>query len=126
MGTIGALCDGDNVHAIIDNIVGQDTDDPWLEKARDGLAHGSSLAARWIHHQLWVTRHLSLREVFQAEILLATNIMRHSEFGEGVRALLIDKDRNPAWRFNASRDVSDEELAKFFVAPWTNNPLADL
>jgi enoyl-CoA hydratase/carnithine racemase len=126
MGTIGVLCDGDNVHAIIDNIVGQNTDDPWLAKARASLAHGSSLAARWIHHQLWATRHASLKEVFQAEILLATNIMRHPEFGEGVRALLIDKDRNPSWSFAASRDVSDAELATFFVAPWANNPLEDL
>jgi len=126
MGTISALCDGDNVHQIIDNIVGQTTEDPWLSKARDGLAHGSKLAARWIHHQLWVTRYASLREVFQAEIQLATNIMRHPEFGEGVRALLIDKDRNPAWIFEASRDVSDEELEKFFTAPWPENPLADL
>jgi enoyl-CoA hydratase/carnithine racemase len=126
MGTISALCDGDNVHAIIDNIVGQDTDDSWLDKARSSLAHGSSLAARWIHHQLWVTRHASLKEVFQAEILLATNIMRHPEFGEGVRALLIDKDRNPGWTYQASRDVSDDELEKFFTAPWATNPLADL
>ena len=126
MATISALCDGDNVHQIIDNIVGQSTEDPWLSKARDGLAHGSKLAARWIHQQLWVTRHASLREVFQAEIQLATNIMRHPEFGEGVRALLIDKDRNPSWTFGASRDVSDEELEKFFTAPWPQNPLADL
>lgn len=126
MATITALCDGDNVHEIIDNIVGQDTEDPWLAKARDSLAHGSNLAARWIHHQLWVTRHASLKEVFQAEILLATNIMRHPEFGEGVRALLIDKDRNPSWSFETSRDVSDAEVEKFFTAPWDQNPLADL
>ncbi len=126
MATISALCDGDSVHDIIDNITGQDTEDPWLAKARDGLAHGSKLAARWIHHQLWVTRHASLKEVFQAEILLATNIMRHPEFGEGVRALLIDKDRNPSWSYGASRDVPDDAVASFFVAPWSDNPLADL
>ena len=126
MATISALCDGDNVHRIIDNIVGQSSADPWLSKARDGLAHGSKLAARWTHHQLWVTRHASLREVFQAEIQLATNIMRHPEFGEGVRALLIDRDSNPAWTFGASRDVPDEKLEKFFTAPWPENPLADL
>ena len=126
MGTISALCDDDSVHEIIDNIVGQNTEDPWLAKARDSLAHGSKLAARWIHHQLWVTRHVSLREVFQSEIRLATNIMRHPEFGEGVRALLIDKDRKPSWTFETSRDVLDAELEKFFTAPWADNPLADL
>ena len=126
MATINALCDGDSVHHIIDNIAGIDAEDPWLAKARDGLVHGSSLAARWIHHQLWVTRHASLKEVFQAEILLATNIMRHPEFAEGVRALLIDKDRKPQWQYASSRDVPNAELEKFFTAPWQHNPLADL
>jgi enoyl-CoA hydratase/carnithine racemase len=126
MGTINALCDGDSVHDIIDNITGISTEDPWLVKARDSLAHGSSLAARWIHRQLWETRFASLREVFQSEIQLATRIVRHPEFAEGVRALLIDKDRNPAWQYATSRDVPDTELDKFFTAPWDTNPLADL
>jgi enoyl-CoA hydratase/carnithine racemase len=126
MGTIARLCDGDNVHQVIDNIVGQQTDDPWLARARDSLAHGSKLAALWIERQLYETRHASLREVFQAEIQLATNVVRDPEFAEGVRALLIDKDRNPAWRYQASRDVPADQLDAFFTAPWDENPLADL
>jgi enoyl-CoA hydratase/carnithine racemase len=126
MASITALCDGDNVHQMIDNITGLETEDPWLAKARDGLAHGSKLAACWIHRQLWETRHASLREVFQAEIQLATTIVRHPEFAEGVRALLIDKDRNPAWSYASSRDIPTSVLDSFFTAPWNNNPLADL
>ncbi len=126
MGTIARLCDGDNVHQVIDNIIEQQTDDPWLARARDSLAHGSKLAALWIERQLYETRHASLREVFQAEIQLATNVVRHPEFAEGVRALLIDKDRNPAWQYQASRDVPAEQLDAFFTAPWDENPLADL
>ena len=126
MGTIARLCDGDNVHEVIDNITGQQTEDPWLARARDSLAHGSKLAALWIERQLWETRHASLREVFQAEIQLATNIVRHPEFAEGVRALLIDKDRQPAWQYSSSREIPDEVLDSFFTAPWEENPLADL
>jgi enoyl-CoA hydratase/carnithine racemase len=126
MASIAALCDGDDVHEIIDNITGLDSEDPWLGKARDGLSHGSPLAARWIHRQLWETRHASLREIFQQEIQLVTNIVRHPEFAEGVRALLIDKDRNPAWQYDSSRAVPDEVLDGFFEAPWPANPLADL
>jgi enoyl-CoA hydratase/carnithine racemase len=126
MATIDKLSDGDDIHDIIDNITGLDTDDPWLSKARDSLAHGSKLAARWIDRQLWVTRHASLKEVFQAEIRLATNIIRHPEFAEGVRALLIDKDRNPAWLYPTSRDVPEDVLDGFFSEPWPTNPLADL
>ena len=124
--TINALCDGDDIHDIIDKISSQDTDDPWLAKARDSLLSGSKLAAQWIHRQLWETRHASLKEIFQSEVQLATNIVRHPEFAEGVRALLIDKDRNPSWQYSASRDVPDEVLNTFFTAPWDSNPLADL
>ncbi len=126
LATIAQLCDGDSVHDIIDNITGIDTEDGWLVKARDSLSHGSKLAARWIHHQLWVTRHSSLKEVFQAEIQLVTNIVRHPEFAEGVRALLIDKDRNPQWAYPASRDIPEDVLNGFFTPPWPTNPLADL
>jgi enoyl-CoA hydratase/carnithine racemase len=126
LGSINTLCDGDDIHEIIDNILSQQTQDPWLAKARDSLRHGSSLAALWIFRQLLATRHASLAEVFQAEIQLVTNIVRHPEFAEGVRALLIDKDRSPAWQYKASRDIPAEVMDSFFTAPWGENPLADL
>ncbi|MFT7289095.1 MAG: enoyl-CoA hydratase/carnithine racemase [Halieaceae bacterium] len=123
---INALCDGDDIHAIIDNITSQNTDDPWLARGRDSLAYGSKLAALWIHRQLWETRHASLREVFQSEIQLVSNVVRYPEFAEGVRALLIDKDRSPAWQYTSSRDIPVELLENFFKAPWDVNPLAAL
>ena len=126
MGTIQRLCDGDDVHQTVDNVLAQQTDDPWLARARDSLAYASKLAALWTERQLWETRHSSLKEIFQAELQLAVNIMRHPEFAEGVRALLIDKDRNPAWQYRETRDVPEEVLNKFFIAPWDENPLADL
>jgi enoyl-CoA hydratase/carnithine racemase len=126
LGSINTLCDGDDIHEIIDNIVSLATQDPWLSKAGKSLTHGSPLAALWISRQLAAMRHASLKEVFQSEIRLATNIVRHPEFSEGVRALLIDKDRNPAWVYRASRDIPEEILAGFFAEPWDSNPLADL
>ncbi|MFV8818093.1 enoyl-CoA hydratase/isomerase family protein [Haliea sp. E17] len=124
--TIAQLLDGDDIHAVIDQISGLETDDPWLAKARDSLAHGSPLAALWIHRQLQETRHMGLAEIFPAELQLATNIVRHPEFAEGVRALLIDKDRNPAWQYGKSREVPAQVLESFFRAPWPENPLAGL
>ncbi len=126
MDIIRSLCDGDDLHQVIDNIIGLETDDRWLARAVGGLEKGSKLAAMWIDRQLWETRHASLKEVFQAEIQLATNVVRHPEFAEGVRALLIDKDREPAWLYTSSRAVPTELLNRFFDAPWDENPLTDL
>jgi enoyl-CoA hydratase/carnithine racemase len=126
LGAINVLCDGDDIHEIIDNIVSLKTEDPWMAKASESLAHGSPLAALWTSRQLREMRLASLKECFQSEIQLATNIVRHPEFAEGVRALLIDKDRNPAWQYPSSRAVPEDTLAAFFTAPWESNPLADL
>ncbi|MEZ5570476.1 MAG: enoyl-CoA hydratase/isomerase family protein [Halioglobus sp.] len=126
LGSIHTLCDGDDVHEIVDNIVSLSTQDPWLSKAGESLAHGSPLAALWISRQLHEQRYASLKECFQSEISLVTNIVRHPEFAEGVRALLIDKDRSPRWQYRASRDVPESLLDNFFTAPWEHNPLADL
>jgi hypothetical protein len=48
---------------------------------------------------------------------LGANIMRHPEFAEGVRALLVDKDRQPKWQFDAVRDVPGDLLESFFHEP---------
>ena len=123
---ISELCDGDDIHAVIDKLIGQQACNRWLGKARDGLAHGSKFAACWIDRQLYRTRHSSLRECFQAELVLVTNVVRSAEFAEGVRALLIDKDRKPAWQYATSREVPAVEIDKLFHNPWAINPLADL
>ncbi|MFN2289535.1 MAG: enoyl-CoA hydratase/isomerase family protein [Chromatocurvus sp.] len=123
---IAALCDANTIHGVVDNITALDTDDKWLVKARDSLANGSPLAALRIDRQLTETRHSSLKQVFQAEIQLSTQIVRHPEFAEGVRALLIDKDRSPAWQYSTTREVPAAVLDGFFVAPWDTNPLRDL
>ncbi|CAH0992457.1 Fatty acid oxidation complex subunit alpha [Sinobacterium norvegicum] len=123
---INDLCAGDDVEAIAANIAALETADKWMQRAKAGLANGSPLAVKWIFQQLEICKGLSLKAVFQQEILLATNIVRHSEFPEGVRALLIDKDQNPQWQFKTLSDVPADSVAAFFVAPWPTNPLIDL
>lgn len=123
---IQQLCDDDDIEQTISNIVNIETDDKWLLRARDGLVGGSPLAVLWIHRQLLISRNYSLKQVFQSELQLATNIMRHPEFAEGVRALLIDKDRNPQWQYSDCSSVPKEVLDGFFAAPWGENPLRDL
>jgi hypothetical protein len=91
-----------------------DGENAWLQKARDGFAHGSKLAAAWIFRQLNESTHYSLQEVFDTELRLGANIMRHPEFAEGVRALLVDKDRQPKWQFGAVQDVPPDLLQSFF------------
>ncbi|MFV0478654.1 MAG: enoyl-CoA hydratase/isomerase family protein [Parahaliea sp.] len=124
LATIEHLCDGDDIYQVIEAITAIETDDSWLARARDGLAYGSPLATLWIERQLQQTRDASLKEVFASELVLATNILRHPEFAEGVRALIIDKDRKPDWQYKTVRDVPAKVLDLFFSSPWPVNPLA--
>jgi enoyl-CoA hydratase/carnithine racemase len=126
MGVINSVCSRATIGETIDAIAELDSEDKWLARARAGLLGGSPLAALWIHRQLRESAGKDLVEVFQSELCLATNIMRDAEFGEGVRALLIDKDKNPGWQFADWRAVSSDVLDSFFKEPWDVNPLADL
>ena len=47
---------------------------------------------------------------------------------EGIRALLIDKDRNPQWKPATLADATGAWADTFFASPWADaaHPLADL
>ena len=78
--------------------------DAYFSRPADSLAGGSPTAAHVTWAYLARCRHLSLREVLDLDLLLARQYQRRHDFPEGVRALLIDKDRRPAWspdRFDA-------------------------
>ena len=79
-----------------------------------------------IQKQLAVTQHMSLKEVFCAELILSVQCCRRTDFPEGVRALLVDKDGAPQWAFSCLADVDPAEVEACFVSPWSQHPLADL
>lgn len=50
---------------------------------------------------------LSLKEVFEMEYKISQGFVNHTEFFEGVRALLIDKDKNPQWKHKIITEVTE-------------------
>jgi len=114
---INTLMAGDDLDVIASRLLDRQGEDSWIGKACQGFAHGSKLAASWIFRQLNESVERSLEEVFESELILGTNIMRHPEFSEGVRALLVDKDRNPRWAYTDVSAVPADILDGFFVEP---------
>ena len=55
------------------------------------------------------------------EIKIAAGFFNHTEFFEGVRALLVEKDKKPNWAFKSVNQITSADIAKFFDRPETIN-----
>jgi enoyl-CoA hydratase/carnithine racemase len=96
----------------------------WFSKALATLSEGSPVSMLVIYEQLKRFRYAELPAVFSAELILGTNLVRYPEFAEGVRALLIDKDRKPKWQYPHFSAIPASVLEHFFTAPWEINPIS--
>ncbi|MBM6544650.1 enoyl-CoA hydratase/isomerase family protein [Janibacter sp. YIM B02568] len=56
----------------------------------------------------------SLSEVLETDGVIASRMLDGSDFAEGVRAQLVDKDRDPTWRHARIEDVTRDEVLAFF------------
>jgi enoyl-CoA hydratase len=73
-------------------------DSDFARKALEGLASRSPLAMKATLEALDRARRLSnLEEALAMEFRLCTHLYEGGEFIEGVRALIVDKDRKPRW-----------------------------
>jgi len=55
----------------------------------------SPLSCAIVFEQIKRGANMDLKSVFEMEYKLSQGFMNHTEFFEGVRALLVDKDKNP-------------------------------
>ena len=95
-----------------------ETDDKWLLKAQRNAANGSPVSLVLIKTQLERSVGLSLKEVFQQELEVSVQCTRHEELAEGVRALLIDKDKMPNWRYDSVDLVEEDYISGLLASPW--------
>ncbi|MFJ7914151.1 MULTISPECIES: enoyl-CoA hydratase/isomerase family protein [unclassified Lysinibacillus] len=64
--------------------------------------------------QLIDARDKTLEECFATDLILAKNFLKHEDFFEGVRSVVIDKDRNPQYTYKTLAEFTDEDKKKFF------------
>lgn len=123
---IDALMAG-SVAEIAARLADLSTDEKWLSRAVATFKAGSPISQALIYAQANLTE-MSLVEAFQFELGLSVQCCAIGDFAEGVRALLIDKDRNPQWLFPHVERIEPSVLSQLLASPWDEqtHPLADL
>jgi enoyl-CoA hydratase len=88
--------------------------DDWAAKTLDTLRTVSPSALCWTLAALRRGADLTLPQCQAAELALTRTTMRHPDFAEGVRAMVVDKDRQPRWQPARIKDVDPAAIAAMF------------
>ncbi len=94
----------------------QTTTDGWAQKTRADLLTKSPLALKATLNAIRQARHLpSLEAALNVEFRLCTRLFERGEFPEGVRALLVEKDKAPKWTPPRLEAVTPAMVAELFA-----------
>lgn len=123
LSTLEETCRHNSLSKMLETIQSYDTDNAWLTKAKLSLHGGSALSALVIFEQLKRHFYTDLQTAFISEYTLMCNMVQHPDFVEGVRALLIDKDRKPKWVYENITHIPSSAIDALFSARWKEHPL---
>ena len=109
---IQTCCAGSDLKRIVAAVLAlTEHTDPWLQRAAKTLAAGSPGSARLV-------KHLSLADAYRVEWMAGLMWASHGDFQAGIRALLIDKDKQPKWNPAQLSDATEAWVEKFFTLPF--------
>lgn len=90
-------------------------DNPFAARLRGALAGKSPTSMKLALAQMQAGKSLSFGEAMQMEFRIVSRVALGHDFYEGVRAVIIDKDQNPAWHPSRLEDVSDDMIAAYLA-----------
>ena len=111
---IRSICTRAKLNGVVKGLQQAAGQDSWFEKPLANLSQGSPTAAAVTLEYLRRCRLLGLAQVLELDLVLALQCQRHNDFPEGVRALLIDKDKSPRWSPATAAEVTPTLVAEFF------------
>lgn len=116
---IHACCVGSDLNKIVAALMAlTEHSDPWLQRAAKTLGAGSPGSARLTYTLLKRVKHLSLADAYRFEWVAGLMCASHGDFAEGIRALLIDKDKQPKWNPATLHEATEAWVEKFFTLPF--------
>jgi enoyl-CoA hydratase len=109
----------DSVEAILDALADESTgggaEAGWAEETRASLLTKSPTSLKITLRQLAIGRDYDLDAALALEYRLTQHVMAGHDFYEGVRAMLIDRDRHPQWRPATLAEVTGSMLDSYFA-----------
>jgi enoyl-CoA hydratase len=108
-----------SVEAILDALAaesaGGGADAGWATETRASLLTKSPTSLKITLRQLTIGRDYDLDAALALEYRLTQHFMEGHDFYEGVRAMLIDRDRKPQWRPATLAEVTDSMVDAYFA-----------
>lgn len=100
---------------ITDILNALETGNGWCQETAELLKKRSPLSLKVTLAYLQRSQGKSFTEVMQLNSILVNNFLRNDEFYEGIRAAVIDKDKNPQWQ-HSIEEVEKIAIEPFFVS----------
>ncbi|QZY55721.1 enoyl-CoA hydratase/isomerase family protein [Crassaminicella profunda] len=99
--------------------------DTWAQDTAKLIRTKSPTSLKVTLKQLIEGKEKDLVDCFKMELDMSMNFMKCHDFFEGVRSVLVDKDRNPKWNPPVLEELSKDVVDGFFEYTWEEgkNPL---
>jgi enoyl-CoA hydratase len=98
-----------------------DTGDVWAQEQAATIRRMSPISCKLSLAGLRAARGANIEDALITEYRMVCEIRNGHDFFEGIRAQLIDKDRNPKWQPAALEAISDDDVARHFEVPETGD-----
>ncbi len=109
---IDRIFSADSLEGIVEGLSASDLE--WKDGALKAISQRSPLSLKLTLAAVREARTFkSLEDSLKLEFRLCSRLAQHGEFFEGIRALLIDKDKSPQWRPATVAEVSDDMVSQF-------------
>lgn len=97
--------------------------DEWAVATLRNLEQKAPLSLKVTLAQIQKAKSMSMAECVKMDYCLVSQFIRDSDFYEGVRALLVDKDKSPHWQPERLALVTDAKVADYFECSQSELPL---
>ncbi len=105
--------EGNSVREVLGSLAALEGD--WAQETLATLRTVSPSALLWSFDLLRRGASQTLEQCLATELALSRSVSRHPDFLEGVRAMVVDKDREPHWSPRQFDDVDIKAIAKLFA-----------